>query len=402
MIKSGSNEALSIVVFGYANTVNATDATLSALSVSGASLNPPFAVATTTYSTTVVNSVSQVTITETKSEPTATVEYLDGSDATRTDADTMTAGLQVNLSVGTNTVKVKVTAPDTTTTQTYTVNIVRLTPPVTGTQIWSATLTAGAQTAGTLVQAVGYERINVIPFGSLSDDDFDLAGTSYTVTRLRINFPSITNRLSLTLDTGLPAAFHPHLTLHLGSDSFPLATATVGALSDTFTWIGHGLSWADTDMISVSLTDSSTPVVPPAVSSVALTSDPGSDNTYGIGDDVAATVTFDAAVDITGTRSWSWTSTAPRKRPPARPARTRPRWRAATRWRWATRPRTASGSRRTSSPAARSTPPAARPTPPTSTTASCRSTPGTRSTASAQRSSPPATTLRRRRPTTRR
>ena len=40
---------------------------------------------------------------------------------------------------------------------------------------------------------------------------------------------------------------------------------------------------------------------PPAVSSVAFTSAPGSDNTYAIGDSVAATVTFDAAVDITGT-----------------------------------------------------------------------------------------------------
>ena len=39
----------------------------------------------------------------------------------------------------------------------------------------------------------------------------------------------------------------------------------------------------------------------PVVSSVALTSTPGSDNTYGIGDAVEATVTFSAAVDITGT-----------------------------------------------------------------------------------------------------
>ena len=40
--------------------------------------------------------------------------------------------------------------------------------------------------------------------------------------------------------------------------------------------------------------------VSPAVSSVALTSAPGADNTYAIGDSVTATVTFDAAVDITG------------------------------------------------------------------------------------------------------
>ena len=47
MLKSGSNEALRIIVNGYANTVaDATDATLSALSVSGATLSPAFAAAT--------------------------------------------------------------------------------------------------------------------------------------------------------------------------------------------------------------------------------------------------------------------------------------------------------------------------------------------------------------------
>ena len=123
MLKSGSNEALRIIVNGYAGAVfDTTDATLSALSVSSATLSPAFAAATTSYQATVANSVSQATITLTTSESTATVEYLDSSDATLTDADTMTAGLQVNLSVGSNIVKVKVTAPDTTTTQTYTVH----------------------------------------------------------------------------------------------------------------------------------------------------------------------------------------------------------------------------------------------------------------------------------------
>ncbi|WP_420623233.1 fibronectin type III domain-containing protein [Candidatus Poriferisodalis sp.] len=40
--------------------------------------------------------------------------------------------------------------------------------------------------------------------------------------------------------------------------------------------------------------------VPPEVTSVALTSTPGGDSTYAIGDSVTATVTFDKAVDITG------------------------------------------------------------------------------------------------------
>ena len=42
-------------------------------------------------------------------------------------------------------------------------------------------------------------------------------------------------------------------------------------------------------------------VTAPTVMGVALTSAPGSDNTYAIGDSVEATVTFSAAVDITGT-----------------------------------------------------------------------------------------------------
>ena len=146
-IKSGSNEALRIIVSGYA--VLSTDATLSALSVSGATLSPAFAANTRNYHAVVANSVSQGTITQTTSETTATVEYLDGSDATRTDADTMTAGLQVNLSVGTNIVKVKVTAPDTTTTATYTVNVFRAAVPVACStasmvnRIWTGNLTAG-------------------------------------------------------------------------------------------------------------------------------------------------------------------------------------------------------------------------------------------------------------------
>ena len=150
MLKSGSDEALRIIVRGYANTVgDATDATLSALSVSGATLSPAFAAATTNYHAVVANAVSQGTITATTSETTATVEYLDGSDATRTDADTTTAGLQVNLGVGTNIVKVKVTAPDTTTTETYTVNVFRAAVPVACSpasmtnRIWTGNLTVG-------------------------------------------------------------------------------------------------------------------------------------------------------------------------------------------------------------------------------------------------------------------
>ena len=167
----------------------------------------------------------------------------------------------------------------------------------TGTEVWAATLTAEENLTGTFVNEVGYDQAG--PRGSLDDDDFDLAGTSYTVTGLKIQVPSNTNQLLLTLDTD-PGTLVADLTLHIGTDTFPLAAATRSSSGGgySFLWTGHGLSWSNNDMISVSLTSTYTP--PPAVSSVEITSTPGADNTYAIGDAVEATVTFDAAVDITG------------------------------------------------------------------------------------------------------
>ena len=287
MLKSGSDEALRIIVRGYANTVVTTDATLSALSVSGATLSPAFAAATTTYYAAVANSVSQATITETTSEATATVEYLDDSDATRTDADTMTAGLQVNLSVGSNIVKVKVTAPDTTTTETYTVNIVRLTTPGSGTGIWSATLTVGSSGS-----VVGFG----IGYGTLSDTTITVGTTTYTIDGISTLGGLLYYSLS---STGFGADATP-LTLHVGTQTFPFSEASFVASTHSYIWSSNVPTWTVSNSIALKITDDGTPV-PPAVSSVALTSTPGSDNTYAISDAVEATVTFSAAVDITGT-----------------------------------------------------------------------------------------------------
>ena len=231
--------------------------------MSGATLSPTFDAATTTYSATVANTVTQVTITETTSEPTATIEYLDGSDATRTDADTMTADLQVNLSVGSNIVKVKVTAPDTTTTETYTVNVFRFAVPGTGTQVWSATLTAGEVQVGGTVLTIGFNQYTTLgasSYGSLSDDDFDLLGTTYTIETLTIALVP-NNSLQIKFSSA-PADQAQYLTLQLGSAFFPLALATLSSDNVTFIWSSHGLSWSNNDMISVSLTSTYTPPPP--------------------------------------------------------------------------------------------------------------------------------------------
>ena len=109
--------------------VTSTDATLSALVVTYGSsevpLSPFFAPDTTAYTASVANAVAEVTVTPTTTHAEATIEYFDGDDVTLTDAGAA-AGHQVTVVEGDNVIEMKVTAEDTTTTETYTVTVTRL------------------------------------------------------------------------------------------------------------------------------------------------------------------------------------------------------------------------------------------------------------------------------------
>ncbi len=103
-----------------------TDATLSGLSLgTGVTLSPAFASGTDTYTASVANSVDEVTVTPTTNHASATVEILDTDDNELDDADDVEDDFQVALSVGDTVIKVKVTAEDGTSTQTYTVTVTR-------------------------------------------------------------------------------------------------------------------------------------------------------------------------------------------------------------------------------------------------------------------------------------
>ncbi len=121
-------------------------------------------------------------------------------------------------------------------------------------EIWAATLTAEEIVVNTFVVEVGYDQST--SRGSLDDAGFDLAGTSYTVTRLKIQTPTLSNTLLLTLDTD-PGPLTGNLFLRVGSRTFALAdtrrSSSGGGYS--FLWDDHGTSWSDNDMRSVSLHD---------------------------------------------------------------------------------------------------------------------------------------------------
>ena len=61
----------------------------------------------------VASDVAEVTVTAETTDSGASIDYLDGDDATLDDADTGVDGHQVTLAVGDNVIKVKVTAEDT-------------------------------------------------------------------------------------------------------------------------------------------------------------------------------------------------------------------------------------------------------------------------------------------------
>ena len=105
------------------------NADLAALTTTAGALSPAFGAGTTTYSTpSVPNATSSVTVTATRAQANASLEArVNGGAFTSITSATPSGALALN--VGPNIIDVKVTAQDTTTTKTYTINITRSAPP---------------------------------------------------------------------------------------------------------------------------------------------------------------------------------------------------------------------------------------------------------------------------------
>ena len=107
-----------------ATTSLSSDATLSALALTGSTLYPSFASGTTSYKASTGHAHALVTVAATTADTDASVAYLDGDGNSLTDADSA-ARFQVALSVGANVIKVQVAAEDGVTTKTYTIRVTR-------------------------------------------------------------------------------------------------------------------------------------------------------------------------------------------------------------------------------------------------------------------------------------
>ena len=183
------------------------DATLSSLVLNDGTndliLTPTFATDTTSYAASVANAVSQITVTPTKGDTDASVEYLDASEATITDADGMTPGQQVDLDVGENTIKVKVTAEGAMTTETYTVVVTRALADTVTISIGDVTVDESAGQASMTVSlspASGC-AINVAHTVDWSTaDDSAVEPHDYEMSSGAISFAACENTKTITVD----------------------------------------------------------------------------------------------------------------------------------------------------------------------------------------------------------
>ena len=140
---------------GKTGTPASADATLSALTLSEGRLDPSFASTTETYTASVGFTVTQLTVTATATKADATISFTGAA-----------ANGLVNLAVGSNNViSVKVTAPNGSTTKTYTVTVTRTARDTSLTPAASDPRAPFASTATYTVRFTGWWNTQVTPGG---------------------------------------------------------------------------------------------------------------------------------------------------------------------------------------------------------------------------------------------
>ena len=278
-----------------------TDASLSALVVNDGStdltLMPTFASGTYAYDASVANAVAEVTVTPTENNTGATIEYLDGSDMTLADADTSDTVQQVELAEGANVIKVKVTAADGTTTQTYTVTVNRTaTAPTIGSVAVTSTPMLESDTYGageTIEISVTFDKA----VNATAATDFVLSVGG----RKRAPLLSGSGTAALVFGYTVQAVDSDDDGIWIGDQTRTLVgnrngDAQNGAITSVATGVAADLTHSALGQQSDHKVAGSRSIVEVAVSSTPVLET----DTYGAGETIRFTVTFTAAVDVTG------------------------------------------------------------------------------------------------------
>ena len=227
------------IAISFTEIVVSTDATLSDLVLednngTALPLTPIFVTETKSYTESVANSVSSITLTPTVNESNATVEYLNASNAAIIDTDTTTPALDAPLVVGANTFKVKVTAQaGGTNTETYTVVVTRATDTTAPSPESAAVATDGRSVTLTFNEDLDI-AVQTLPAAVVN-------AFTLTADGVELNIGSIlsatTNALNIRLPTG--TAIDENQTVKVSYDKTPAGTDALddaaGNAVDSFT-----------------------------------------------------------------------------------------------------------------------------------------------------------------------
>ena len=193
--------------------------------------------------------------------------------------------------------KVKVTAEDDTTTQTYTVTVTRAACTLNDGDIW-----CGVVTVGDVTNNDGDTIRNgfVGTTGGLTDETFSLmfeTGTTnnYTISAIVVD---TSEQLYFVTSSGLTDTEEESLALHVDGESAPFVFSdTTQLIAGSYRWPARtDLDWSSEPTVTLRLRE----FPRPTVTNVAVTSMPALEtDTYGAGETIEVSVTFSEAVDAT-------------------------------------------------------------------------------------------------------
>ena len=186
------------LVRGEQEAVDAPDPTLKTLTVSDATLSPAFDADTVAYTATVAAATERVTLSGTLNDDDASLAYTPS-----TDADSSTAGHQVDVAVGDTTATVTVTATDGETTRAYRVVVKRPAPEVeTSTptlSIAGGSGTEGADTSIGFTVTLNEAATDTVTVDYATSDGTATAGNDYTSTSGTLTFNAGTTSQTISV-----------------------------------------------------------------------------------------------------------------------------------------------------------------------------------------------------------
>ena len=187
------------LVRGEREAIEAPDPTLKTLTVSDATLSPTFNADTVTYTATVAAATERVTLAGTLNDDDASLAYTPS-----TDADSSTAGHQVDVAVGDTTATVTVTAADGETTRAYRVVVKRPAPEVVETSTPTVGIAGGSGTEGAN-STIGFTvtldeaATDTVTVDYATSDGTATAGTDYTSTSGTLTFDAGTTSKTISV-----------------------------------------------------------------------------------------------------------------------------------------------------------------------------------------------------------